>query len=362
MKEIGSNFWMYNTGNEKEKYFLPQIHCNNHYFFSSGRMAIYSLIKHLKYNNSTVLLPFFTCESVIEPFLKNKCRIIFYGIDDKLNLNIDEIKQIVIEHKPKLILFHSYYGFNTNLKLNNKLVPFLREKKVCIVEDLTQAYFSSFKKINADFYVSSLRKFFAIPSGGVIFSPNQKLNIQYDNDEELLSHLDAVALSAFNLKKEYMSDINTKVKKEDFLKKYSEIKNCLNIFGKTLPISPKALTIYKNINYNEIIALRRKNFKYLLKKLSFIKGINPMFDKLPNNVVPLYFPMFVEIDRKSFQQAMANKNIYCPIIWPKSKYIEYNNKENNSLYSKLICIPCDQRYSINDMKYICDCIFEIISP
>ncbi|MGL6291962.1 hypothetical protein, partial [Eubacterium aggregans] len=42
------------------------------------------------------------------------------------------------------------------------------------------------------------------------------------------------------------------------------------------------------------------------------------FSSLPQEIVPLYFPVFCKGRRKAIQALLREQNIYASIIWPKS--------------------------------------------
>lgn len=64
-------------------------------------------------------------------------------------------------------------------------IEFLRERKVVIIEDLTHGMFSSFKRLNADFFIGSLRKWLPIPDGAFIKGVDLDQN-DYCEDDELV--------------------------------------------------------------------------------------------------------------------------------------------------------------------------------
>lgn len=356
MKEIGSNFWDYKLENSNKKSLISNVKYTNLYDFESGRMAISALIKGLNISNSLVLLPIFTCESVIQPFLDNGCKVIYYPIDLNLIPDTHEIEKLVEKYSPKMILFHSYFGFNTNKNITKKFINFLKHHKVIVLEDITQSYFSKYKKIDANFYVTSLRKFFAIPMGGLLLL-NDDLDIKYKKNINNDNAIDNVAIKAFDLKKKYINGDN--VNKNDFMELYKEIKEKISHFDEIMPMSTISKQIFNGIDKKNIVNKRRKNYNYLLKKLGKNEKIKLIFNSLPKDVVPLYFPMYIE-KRTEFQSFMASHNVFCPVIWPKSTYINDISNKEDYIYSNIICIPCDQRYNISDMERVCNFIFDFL--
>ena len=361
LKEVGSNFWDYDLSSEEKDLYIPSVYeTKTFYFFLSGRIAIYSLIKSLKLCNEEVLLPSFTCESVIEPFVQCSCKVFFYGINEDLTIDTNSINTIIENNNPKLILFHSYFGFNTYKNIDKKYFEYLKNSGLILIEDLTQSFYSSFEKLHADFFVASIRKFFAIPSGGVVISPKKKLEIKYNIQYDLMDRIDSVALNAFDLKKRFITNDNSlTVNKQQFLDKYLELGDLLKKCDDIIPITSKSLPLYRNVNVEQLCKTRRNNYLYLLNNLSALSNIKIIFDTLPDDVVPLYFPIFIDKNRNEFQKKLAKSSIYCPIIWPKSKYIKICSKQVEYIYSSILCIPIDQRYGLDDMARICNVIKSI---
>ena len=226
------------------------------------------------------------------------------------------------------MLVHAYYGFNSYKSVKqaiNKL------KNVVIVEDITQDIFSNFSKIKANYYVTSLRKFFAIPDGGMLITPKggKQLAIEYSNTK---NDIYKIAVQAFNDKKNYIENLDSSVVKNEFLEKYKKIKQQIDKIDDVEIISEISKDIFSNID---------------------IKNINIIFNKISEQEVPLYFPIYVREDREKFQKYMAENEIYCPIIWKKSQYIkDEKQRESDYIYEHILCVPCDQRYDIDDMERI----------
>ena len=54
------------------------------------------------------------------------------------------------------------------------------------------------------------------------------------------------------------------------------------------------------------------------------------------------------------QKTLIDNNIFAPILWPIPLEVEKNmDKDVNFIFEHLLSIPCDQRYSMEDMERIC---------
>ena len=70
----------------------------------------------------------------------------------------------------------------------------------------------------------------------------------------------------------------------------------------------------------------------------------------------MFVPIIVE-NRDKLRKYLIDKKIYCPVHWPLSNYhkIKVNDQE---IYQNELSLICDQRYNLDDMKYIVDVIKE----
>ena len=98
------------------------------------------------------------------------------------------------------------------------------------------------------------------------------------------------------------------------------------------------------INYKDVEQRRKENFDYLQKKLG---DINELQLKTASFMFPLMVKKGVVI-RKMLQE----KKIYIPTLWPlvlditKPEDLEYRMAQN------ILPLPIDQRYDLEDMKYM----------
>lgn len=100
------------------------------------------------------------------------------------------------------------------------------------------------------------------------------------------------------------------------------------------------------INYERARRIRNENYAYLEHELG---KQNKLDLNTPNGAFayPFYMENGIEI-----RKALAQKKIYISILWPNvladtpEESIEYKYVKN------ILPLPCDQRYGIEDMKYL----------
>ena len=347
-KEIGSNFWQIDLEDNNKNLEIGVSNIYSTTFYKSGRNAIKALCKVLSFADKKVLLPVFTCETVIAPFLSENWNVDFYDISPNLQVNENSLCEKIESFRPSVILFHSYFGFDTLNNLKNKIDE-LKSKGIIIIEDITQSLFSEFEKTNADYFVASLRKFFAVPNGGIIQTNREQILIDKKVHD---SEIDDVAVRAFELKRKYIEECDENVDKEMFRCEYKKLNELISDNAEIEEISPLALTICRNIDKNNLCKRRIENYDYLDShiKSEYIRVLGP----LQSDTVPLYFPLYVNSadERDELQKFMAERKIYCPVIWPIPNNLTVLTENSKYIYNHILCVPIDQRYDLNDMRII----------
>lgn len=356
LKEIGSNFWLSDndTKNSIERLLSPEIfNCigNDYVWLSTCRSAISLVIETIENRNlgisKRVCLPAFTCHTVYEPFINAGYEIFPLHVDKNLKSDAQEILDCVLESKVGIVLFHRYFGFDTLDNIND-IIPTLRKNNVIVIEDCTQSMYSNISRMNADYFVGSIRKWCGVPDGGfAVCKDNIIINKPLFHD----SVLEKAKYEASMLKYDYIA--NEKGKKEDYLQKYAEAEEILNNQECFYSIAPLSIKVQNNQDLNMIKNKRRTNYKTLLNSLKKNCKITPIFNEIPDSVVPLYFPILCD-NRKEIQTTLINNSIYAPIIWPKDENCPPVALDVDYIYEHILCIPIDQRYSTDDMERVSD--------
>lgn len=351
--EIGSNFWIDPNKELSNMDLQPpkQFGCDgtDYVWLSTGRSATRFVIKTIEERNLSmvkrVLLPPFTCHTVIEPFIEAGYDIHYYDVDRKLNINIDAILDTAIAKKVSVVLYHRYYGFDT-LTGNEKKLDDLRKYGIVIVEDCTQCLYSKFNKQGADYIFGSIRKWLGSPDGGFAVCAN---GIFTDKPTQYDDKLEKAKVMASNNKYKYI--FNCEGDKSLFLQQYRDAEDILNQQKGWYAIGEMSAKIQSNLDVTELISKRQDNFKTLLINFPKCYKIEPLFNKLDVEAVPLYFPILVK-DRSSLQQLFVKNEIYAPVVWPKPVCQAEVCEGAEYLYEHLLCIPVDQRYDKVDMMRV----------
>ena len=291
---------------------------------SSGRNAFEYILRARDVKE--IHIPYYICNSVIEPLHKLDIEISYYFIYENLSPKIDDLRS------NDSILFINYFG------LAKKNLLHLSSRYQNIIVDNSQAFFISPMPNQDTFY--SCRKYFGVPDGAYVFSKNNiadafDYNLVKDNFSHLLERIEVGA------EKGYQSFI----KNEDSFNKQP--------MRKMSKISERLL---KTIDYKNIVKIRNSNFQFLDARL---KKYNQLV--LDNNSLngPMVYPLLLK--NELLRSKLITSRIFVPLYWqsvldqrPESSWEYY-------LAKYLIPLPIDQRYSIDEMQYICTIVEECIN-
>lgn len=357
LREIGSDFWSNIEYETKREFRIEGIGCYQwKQFYISGRSAIRAFARNVKVSTRRVLIPAFNCETVIVPFEKEGWEIAYYGVHTDLRPNKQNLAECIEHFQPSVVLVQSYFGFDTVSGLE-EIIALCKEKGILVLEDLTQCLFSDFKKTEAQYYVSSLRKFIAIPEGGILLSRGGSVDGEI---REAVPDIAEAAKETFGLKKKYI-DGDVSISKEEFLKKYRELKSLISEYSDVYKMNVLSKEILYRVDGQELRKSRRDNYKLLYGELKSVSWLTCIFENPKQTETPLYFPIYIHCSdkRKEVQSYLSSENIYCPIIWPRYMGQSEIDDDSNYIYDHILCIPCDQRYGAEEMQRIVQVIKKI---
>lgn len=351
IKEIGSTYFLdpkVVDSLPKRSKKSPDIIKKGESYVSTCRSAIGICLDTLSLERKVALLPAFTCESVLGPFLKRGYEVHPYPIGRDLNIHWDSFSAKVKEINPAVILVHSYFGFNSMDELRDA-VDDLRKDGTIIIEDMTQSMFSKCFPLLSDFHVGSIRKWMPIPDGAFVTVPY--------SCSEADTELEIAKLKALTEKGNWI--INGVGDKAEFRKNFSKAEHILDSRERPYSMSSASREIYAATDIELMRKTRWANYKYLENEITrFTKlkeNLKVIFTIKNEDVCPFHFPIYVESNRKELQQYLAQNDIYATIIWGcPDEFVEKINEDARYIYDHILCFHVDQRYGIDDMKRIVD--------
>jgi len=342
--EIGSYFWL--DGKEKNLSedkidWLPSVEDNC--FAFSGRNAIDVALRDILKDKDVdrVLAPSYCCVSMLQSFIDRGLKVQFYDVSYKDGAFT---YQVPTADDHTIVLIMSYFGLDTAEA--HRQIEEIKKSGAVVIEDITHSLLhKSPASDRSDYLVASLRKWFAIPTGGWVGKRVGQLTEKPNMDS---NHAVEEKIAAMHEKYDYLTGkIDSK---EDFLLAQAKFDNDLIHVDRMLKIGDTSLGIIRRTDIEAVIEQRRKNAAVLLNGLKDLDGkvlTLPTVDLEADT--PLFLPIFMETeDRDALRKHLIDKCIYCPIHWPEVMGAEVGVRANE------LSLICDQRYSEGDMRAIVD--------
>lgn len=272
-----------------------------------------------------IALPYYNCDVVTETCQKYGVEIRYFSIGEdwlpkNLNLREDEYLYIV-----------DYYG-----QLTDSQIAELKQKYRRVILDETMAYFRKpFEGIDT-FY--SCRKFFGVADGGILYT-DSKIVRDFPQDEtfERLHYaLGRFERTASEFYKEYT--ISDKSFRNEPVKRMSKLTE----------------NILRAVDYDFVSKRRKENFAFLHETF---KAINPLKLRVVDGafLYPLMLKDGAEVRKKMVQQKIYIRQLWANVLeMCESSTFEYNLAQN------VLPLTVDQRYNLDDMKYMTKILKELI--
>ncbi|WP_422123905.1 hypothetical protein DHX103_03600 [Planococcus sp. X10-3] len=350
--EIGGEFEMSIAIQGKEKEHYP-----DQLFFSSGQAAIKTILTFLRDEKKidSFLLPNYLCGSIYKPFLEMNSKVEFYNVDQSLRIDVTDLKKKLKRSEGVYIL--NYF----NVSEPAATQEFLRNLKneMTVIEDRTHTFFNDEKGLG-HFQLASLRKWMGIPSGAAIGVEDKNDRVQLEKNMVPFNSYPLIEKRLYGavLKEQYLQEAGGNSLKEIYLNLFKEAGEAVEKQVISLErIDPLSEMVFGTYEVEEMKKKRRENYNILYQSLSPVFGAeNVVSGKLEPSDTPLGFVIYVE-QRDQLKKELIKNNIYPPVHWPVVNVIKNLNMKNPSIISnKILTIPCDQRYSEEDMKRIIEVI------
>lgn len=338
--EIGSNFELdfLDLKYTKDNIF-NYLRRFNAIYVDSGRSACKVLNEILDLKTGVILLPSYICSSVIDVY--KDMSIVFYKVDQNFSVNIQDLERKITSEVKAIYLMH-YFGTIQN----NECIDFLKRKKneynFIIIEDTTHCLLTNPNTIG-DYCVCSLRKWFPIPDGGVLYS-------RYEIEKNFLQGIDkklpSIVLDAMILKKWYIKENiqSNSIYREIF----NEFEENLNKQKYIFQLSDISRSILECISVLDVTEKRKRNYLELKNNLHDSKLRNIFHS---TDFVPLVYPIYIG-DRDDFCNHLIKNHIYCAIHWPLKGTMLENYEDARNISNHIISLPIDQRYNSMHMRYL----------
>ncbi|MCJ8282752.1 MAG: DegT/DnrJ/EryC1/StrS aminotransferase family protein [Rivularia sp. ALOHA_DT_140] len=232
---------------------------------------------------------------------------------------------------------------------------------IVLVEDHTHDPFSNWAlQSQADYAMASLRKTLPIPDGAIIWSGR---NRELPKASEYESDGAYKRLSAMLLKRAYLDGGN--VNKYTYRQLEIESQDSLDDVSND-KISAFSANVLSSLDIKRFRERREANIRHFLNLSLSEQNQNwqPLFDSWDNGSVPFNSIIVCRNRgiRDSLRKYLIDQNIYSPIHWHQTHNgMTSNDLEAIDLSNRILTIPTDQRYCLDDITKVVQIIHEFFT-
>ena len=288
---------------------------------NTGRNCLEYILRSRKYRK--VYIPYYTCEVVLEPFGKTGIAYSFYHIDINLEITDDIDLQ-----DDEALLYTNYFGLKQRY-----IEKLARLYGTHLIIDNTQAFYA--KPIQGIDTFYTCRKFFGVPDGAYLYT-DKRLETEFEQD---------ISWNRLSFLTKRI-DIGVEAGYAEF----REMEDKLDDRPIKL-MSKLTQRMMQSIDYEVAAEQRRKNYQQLHHEL---EKTNLIRLQLEEDAVPMVYPYLT--DKEGLREHLIRNKIFVARYWPNVQKWAHQSDFEYSLVSQLLPIPCDQRYSENDMKRVVNVI------
>ena len=314
-----------------------------HYYYALCREILLDIAIHNADSNRCVLVPEYTCSTVTEPFFQLQWKVVSYKINKQLRIDTVDFADKVAKEKPSVVIVHPYYGQDLNdIELN--CLKQTKKQGYKLVMDITQCLYTKQYVDFAEYYVTSLYKWYPLVDGSMLLTKEDFVGEKPESSNYVERQKEAMFLRGSYFEKgcNYMKDISRRINKEAIAMNHTGlVAHTMSAFSRKL---------YRLADATSASNQRMENSNYLHEHIHFNDKIQQVIPQLDN--APIYYPIYC-YDQLYVQKVLASQQIYAPILWPIDPNINVSD-ESMWTYTHLLALPLDQRYNPNDLQRIID--------
>lgn len=308
---------------ELDEYRLPMLH-EGSIALNCGRNCLAYLLRTK--NIKRIALPYFLCSSV-----KNLCKregvdVSYYHTDEHF------LPKNITLHENEWMYLVNYYGQLENETIQEYVLTYKN-----VIVDQAQAYFQ--EPLPGVDILYTCRKFFGVPDGGFLYSDvTWDVELPLDESFQRMTYLLG----------RYERSAN------EFYAEYSA-NNHLFAVEPVKQMSKLTKNLLHGVDYAYVKQRRSENFACLDQILARRNGL-----EIKPTVGAYMYPFYVENGSEIRKKLQAEK-IYIPTLWPNVLEDCQRNDLEYRMAKNILPLPVDQRYGVDDMRYLAGRVMECIN-
>ena len=292
--------------------------------FQSARAAFLALLREVR--PSRVWMPWFICDSMLEPLRMAGVPFGRYSLDESLSIDAG-----LVPARDEWVLYVNYFGLRD--AYCRSLLERFDPSQVII--DNAQSFYSEALGAGATLY--SPRKFFGVPDGGLLVTSRAVRPPQVEDTGSLARCRHLLLRTAADAEAGYAAFTEAEA-----------------TFVQQEPRALSKLTraLMQSIDYARVRDRRRRNFERLHAELC---ATNELQIELGDSATPMCYPYRTR--DLGLRARLSTSRIYVPTYWPEVVRADAGvPTSQRDLASTLVPLPCDQRYSVRDMETILEVV------
>lgn len=317
----------------------------------SGRDALKVVAR--EYQPTIALLPALSCDSMTLPFTLHGHEVRYYRLKDDYSIDFEHLKTLIPDGiENVLFLYMDYFGRKA---ASVKDLMDLRNAypSLVFIEDKTHVFLhSGSSPFMPDYTVVSLRKWLAIPDGGIVWCHRKLHNHDFLDSTEFSER----RLEAQCMRHKYLQTNEIELKPL-FRRIFSNVSDIMDNNPEPCRMSAYSYELICKTNWKKIETIRESNSSCLISCFKHCEKIR-LLQSQPK-ISDLYVPILVD-NRDEIQKNLSEQGIYTTLIWPLSEEQKQVCRIARQTEEQMLAVPCDQRYDLDDMKYIAENIIHVV--
>ena len=292
---------------------------------TSGRAALLLALRKIQPRRMHV--PFYICDSVLEAIAAAGADVNFFSLTN--DFEAETPRSIAPD---ECLLFVNYFGLQSDAAA--RIATQYGER--AIIDD-THAFFA--RGYPNAWSFNSARKFFGVPDGAYLYSPDpiaEQLPPNSDvHAEHLLTRLNGQLQEAFT--------------------QYQEAERHVSLEPRGM--SAMTARLLNGVSFSTVAERRRRNYRALDARLRERNRLH--LNALDGDAVPFCYPFAAP--EPELQARLWDQSIFVPRLWPEvvTRAVPGFERERE-LARSLLPLPIDQRYDESDMKRVASAVEAVL--
>lgn len=295
--------------------------------FQSARASFIALLRVGR--PKRVWMPRYICDSVRAALQDAGVECVHYGLDQEFNI----VGHLALRSDDWLY-YVNYFGIGA-ASVDRVLATYNPNQ---VVLDYCQAFFAPQRRCLALIY--SPRKFFGVPDGGLLVTdldipvPAEIDRGSVDRARYLLERLDAspeAGYSSYKVAEQSLEQMEPR------------------------RISQLSSRMLDAVDVDRAREIRNENFAFLHQVLGQYNLLTIDHDQING---PMCYPFLRKAD--GLKSHLINNRIFVPTYWDEVLQIVASETWEAFLVRNLCPLPCDQRYSVDEMKLVAEMCGEYV--